>query len=435
MLKDDVLRTIREFNMIQKGDRVTVALSGGADSVCLLLVLDELKETLGFTLYACHINHMIRGEESDRDENFCKSLCERLGIPIKVYKEDVPKAFETSGKSLELTARDIRYKKLAEAAGDGKIATAHTLSDSAETVVLNLARGTGLKGLCGIPVIRGNIIRPVIGVTREQVEQYLEVRNQSFVTDSTNLEDNYTRNRIRHSIMPQIFDINKGFYRNFSNMQKILYKENSFLEKQCEIEYNRGYEKGALKIDKNTPEVIRNRMIAKFLSEHKLSVSYDRINDIAAVCQGSGRINISGNTFITARRGVIFVENKTSEQPEVPLKPGGNSIFENSTVVAKIVENPTVTDNFMIDLNKVSGRIILRGRRYGDRIKFPGRGFTSTVKKLLNEKVPPQKRGTVHFLADDEGLIYMEGFGTAERTAPDSTTTKVLTIRIEENSN
>ncbi|MDE5649348.1 MAG: tRNA lysidine(34) synthetase TilS, partial [Oscillospiraceae bacterium] len=232
---DKIINTIEIYSMIKKGDRITAALSGGADSVCLLLVLKELSESYNITVDAIHINHCIRGEESDRDEEFCRSLCTKLHIPITVIRTDVPSAAAGSKKSLEETARDIRYETFKKHAGkNGKIATAHTLSDNAETVILNLARGTGLKGLCGIPPVRDNIIRPLIEITRQQVEDCLKEQNQGFVTDSTNLSNDYTRNRIRHNIIPELLKINGGFYKTFSAGQKILKEENNFISNYAE---------------------------------------------------------------------------------------------------------------------------------------------------------------------------------------------------------
>ena len=218
MFLDIVINTIDEYGMIKKDDCITAALSGGADSVCLLIILKELSDKYSFTLDALHINHCIRGKESDRDEEFCRNLCKKYDIPLTVIRTDVPAAAAESKKSLEETARDIRYKAFEKHAGDkGKIATAHTVSDNAETVILNMARGTGLKGLCGIPPVRDNIIRPLIDVTRQQIEDYLKSMNQGFVTDSTNLSDDYTRNRIRHKIIPELLKINEGFYKTFSS--------------------------------------------------------------------------------------------------------------------------------------------------------------------------------------------------------------------------
>ncbi len=419
--------------MIYFEDSITAALSGGADSVCLLLVLNELSAEMGFSLKACHVNHMIRGDESDRDEMFCRKLCERLDIPITVYKCDIPAYAKKSGLSLELAARDIRYRKLYECAGNGKIATAHTLSDNAETVIHNLIRGTGLKGLCGIPPVRDNIIRPLIGITREQVEQFLEIRDQDYVTDSTNLSDDYTRNRIRHKIIPEILNINKGFYKCFENEQEILYRENRLIEQLSEKAYREGYNDGALFLTEDIPIALRKRAVGKFLSANKLPVSSFNINEAEKLLWKDGRFNISKDIYVTGRRGRIFIEKISCEKVilQKPLYIGKNSIFEDIVLNVRKVNAKDINsfDNSrMIDLEKIKGTAFIRSRKNGDKIKLWGREHSSSVKKLLNEKIPPQKRQHIHFICDDEGLIFMEGMGTAKRCICDKNTKICLVI-------
>ncbi len=439
-MTETVINTIKEYNMIKKGDRVTAALSGGADSICLLHILNKLKEELEISLDAVHINHCIRGEESDRDEEFCRSFCERLGIPLKIYRVDIPRVAENSGRSLEETARDKRYEKLLEWAGkDGRIATAHTLSDNAETVILNLIRGTGLKGLCGIPPVRGSIIRPLIGVTRLQVEQYLKDCGQDYVTDSTNLSDDYTRNKIRHNIIPVMLDINNGFYKSFFNSNKALISENKFIESQAEECYKSCCINNTLKNISKYNHFIQKRVILKYLKENGLPVSYEKISRTAEIADKKGKINISGNAFIISENGNIYIEKKSdvvdNGDKAIPLKIGNNSIFKN------IIFNAELTDSFddkknLIDTDKVSGKIILHSRRYGDRIKLIGRNFTSSVKKLINENIPREKRSVLHFLSDDEGLIFMEGFGAADRVKVAENSKKILKITIgQKNAN
>ncbi len=429
MLTETVKNTIKEYSMINKGDRVVVALSGGADSVCLLYVLNELKAELEITLEAVHINHCIRGNESDEDEAFCISLCKGLEIPLNTYRVDIPKLAQTSGKSLEETARDIRYEKFSECAKSGKIATAHTLSDNAETVIFNLIRGTGIKGLCGIPPVRDNIIRPLSAVAREQVEDYLQSINQEFKTDSTNLSDDYTRNKIRHKIIPVMKEINSGFFRSFANGQNAVREENAFIEKLTQKTYNKHLDNNTLVNLQELPAVIRKRVISRFLSDNNLPVSYDKINEVNKLCDNNGKLNISKNCFIIGKNDRIWLEKVADSiaNIEVPLKIGVNRIFENKSLTALKNRN----GKYLIDMDKVSGNIILRNRRFGDKIKLSGRGFTSSVKKLLNENIPTENRPFVHFLSDDKGLIFMEDFGVADRVKADEKSQNILSVCIE----
>ena len=210
---EKVKEAIEDYNMLPRAGHVCVAVSGGADSVSLLFVLLGL----GYEVRAVHVNHGLRGFESDMDEEFCRRICREAEVPLTVRQIDVAPYAKACGMSIEEAARKMRYDVLlGECRLDGggfmPLATAHTLSDSAETTLINFTRGTGLRGFCGVPPKRDGIIRPLIYVTRSEVEAYLSAIHQDYVTDSTNLCDEYTRNKIRHQIMPVLREINKGFY-------------------------------------------------------------------------------------------------------------------------------------------------------------------------------------------------------------------------------
>lgn len=222
--------TIEEFSMLAQGDTVAAAVSGGADSVALLDFLCAQLD-LGLTVRACHLNHCLRGEESDRDEQLVRTMCAQYGVALDVRRVDVRALAHTRGLSLETAAREARYAFFEEVARTHgcKIATAHTLSDAAETVVLNLARGTGIAGLCGIPPVRGDIVRPLIGCTRAQTEAYCAAHGLCYVTDSTNLTDSCTRNHIRHNILPQLFRVNPGALEAVGRMTAALRRDADYL--------------------------------------------------------------------------------------------------------------------------------------------------------------------------------------------------------------
>lgn len=427
-MTEKIISTIETYGMLKGGERVTAALSGGADSVCLLLVLNDLKERYSLKLDAVHVNHCIRGEEADRDEQFCRKLCERLGVELTVKKIDVPAIAAEKKQSLEEAARNVRYAVFAEHSEEGLTATAHTASDNAETVLLNLARGTGLKGMCGIPPVRDSIIRPLIDVTRQDVENYLKETGQDFVTDSTNLDNDYTRNRIRHNIIPEILRINSGFYKTFCAELKIFSEENIFIENSVKTAYNICIDNGALCGLEKYDTVIRKRCISIFLRENSLPVSAEKINAVNDILDSGGKINISDGVFAVCRKHILTIlrmPEKTEIQP-VKLCCGENSIFPHKTVFAEIKDG----SGGIIDTDKVCGDIVLRSRRNGDRIQLAGRSFTSSVKKLLNEKIRPDIRPYIHFLADDTGVIFIENIGVADRVKPDGNTRKSLYITV-----
>ncbi|MBQ9993460.1 MAG: tRNA lysidine(34) synthetase TilS, partial [Clostridia bacterium] len=212
-MRDKVLSAIARYSMLEPGDKVAVGLSGGADSTALLHVLAAMREEKGIDLLAIHINHGIRGEEAMRDMTFAQELCEALCVPLTCVMHDIPAEAKRRGIGLEECGRQCRYEQFALLSGERgcKIATAHTLSDSAETMIFNMTRGCGIGGMRGIPAVRGNIIRPLILCSREDIEAYCERNRLPFVTDSTNADTTYSRNRIRHDVIPSLRRINGSF--------------------------------------------------------------------------------------------------------------------------------------------------------------------------------------------------------------------------------
>lgn len=311
---DNIRKAIVDYSMLSTGDEVVVALSGGADSVSLLHSLWKLREELGITLYVCHVNHGLRGEESDSDMRFCQELCTRLGVELFLLETDVRTA-QQKHESIEETARKVRYDFFARVSEGRKLATAHNANDSAETVLLNMLRGTGLKGLCGIPPVRENIIRPLIYCTRDEVERYCDDNALDFVTDKTNLCDDYTRNKVRHNILPELLKINGSFLETSARMQKNLREDSDFLEAMAaealaEAATEGGYLAEMLAAQ---PKPIRSRAIRRILMDGGIEPSSLRISMAEEIIlKGSGKINPCRNRFVTVKKGRVFVE--TQEQ-------------------------------------------------------------------------------------------------------------------------
>ncbi|MCD8036180.1 MAG: tRNA lysidine(34) synthetase TilS, partial [Clostridiales bacterium] len=226
--------TIKKYNMLQRGDSIVAGLSGGADSCALVHVLAGIREKFGIDVAAVHINHGIRGSEADADEKFAKAFCEGLGVKFIVYHCDVPAEAVRRGLGEEETGRLIRYEKFRETAemlGANKIAVAHNLNDRTETFLMNLCRGAGMKGLSGIPAVSGNIIRPLIECSRESIEKYCAENSIDFRTDSTNLQNEYTRNKIRNVLIPWLKEnINPAADMNIASAAELLREDEAFLE-------------------------------------------------------------------------------------------------------------------------------------------------------------------------------------------------------------
>ena len=227
MMKNIIKKTeqfIRKYDMIRKSDVVAAGVSGGADSVCLLFVLCALREKLGFQIVVCHVNHCIRGKAAAADEEFVARLCRELDVPCRIFRENVELIARNRKQSTEEAGRTVRmdaFETMCLEDGGTKIATAHHREDNAETVLMNLARGTGLKGLCGIRPVNGKWIRPLLVLGKKEIEEYLRSREISWCEDATNSEDDYTRNRIRHNIMPLLTEqVNAGAARHMDELSR-----------------------------------------------------------------------------------------------------------------------------------------------------------------------------------------------------------------------
>ena len=437
-----IIDFVKKYNMINNGEYVVCGLSGGADSVCLLLSMQELSRIIGFSVEALHVNHSIRGDESDRDENFCRELCNKLNIKFNAVRCDVPKYARENSLSDEEAARILRYNIFAEYSKGKKLATAHNANDNLETAVLNLARGTALKGISGIPPVRDNIIRPLLTVTRQEIEDFLKEKNQGYVTDSTNLSDDYTRNKIRHLIVPMLADINKSVIETSIKTFDSLRSENEFIENQVNNALDNCRQGDKLIGLAEYDEIIRKRCIARMISEKSLPYSHERLNATDSIVLNGGKLNLSGDIFFISDGKTCEIKKISKNTPELIEKDliiGENSIFFNKKIICEIVECDNLKKIlsvhkkltfYLTDYDKIIGRTVVRNRRFGDRIQLKGRNFTSSVKKLINEKMPPSERDSLCFIADEQGLIFAENIGIAQRVAPEGNTKRLLKITV-----
>ena len=224
-----VKNTIRRYNLPLTGRTVAVGVSGGADSMALLHVLLELKDEYKLNVIACHVNHGIRGETADRDEMFVIKECEKLGVEVHVLSADVPGGAEREHLGFEEYGRRLRYEFFNSVADDVIIATAHTLSDRCETLIFNITRGTSVKGLCSIPAVRDNIVRPLIDCTRDEIEKYCADNSIEYITDETNFEDIYSRNLIRLNVIPELKKLNPSLEKSFFRLICNAEEENDFI--------------------------------------------------------------------------------------------------------------------------------------------------------------------------------------------------------------
>lgn len=425
-------KTVREHSMLSAGDHVIAGLSGGADSVCLLRALYELSEELKISLSAVHVNHCLRGDESDRDEDFCRRLCGSLGIELSVYRVDVMGECSRSGSSVETAARQLRYEcfeKEQEKYPLSKIATAHNKCDSSETVIFNITRGTGIKGICGIPYVRGSIIRPLLDCERSEIEAFLDSVSGDYVTDSSNLADEYSRNKIRHRVIPQLISINSGFYEAVSRLSLSAREDEEYFNA---ILMNIPAENIA-----DQPAALRKRYIAGILSENNIECSFERLCELDSILsmRKNSRVDLSGDIFAVFKNGIMTVEKQvkhTCPNVSVPVDLSRDSeiIFPEFDKIVKIkrINNDNFRDSANIHKNltnnfvnyvKIQDGAVVRNKHDGDSIVLKGRSFHTKLKKLYNMmKVPPEDRLTALVMEDSEGIFWSEYGGAGERVSP-----------------
>lgn len=440
---EKILTFAEKFNMFPAGAYVVCGLSGGADSTCLTLCLWELRDKLGIQVEAIHVNHHIRGAESDRDEQFCREFCRRLGIKITVEDLNVPRYAEENSLSIEEAARELRYEAFKKNSCGKIIATAHNANDNLETAVLNLVRGSGIRGIAGIPPVRDNIVRPLLTSTRMEIEEYLREKGCSYVTDSTNFSNDCTRNKIRHLVMPVLAEINPSAAETFISSADTLREENSYIEAETKKVLEQCRNGRELSNLRQYPPLIRKRCIARLLADNSVPYTHDSLERFDRLVSEEGKINVRKNTYLISRENKLRLEQITAQNEqdytEADLIAGINKIFSDKEVLTELILKkniniPEIVNTklaiYYLDYDKIIGRVILRSRRFGDKIKLYGNNFTSSVKKLINEKIPVSQRKELHFIEDEMGTVLVEGIGIASRAAPDDNTKNYLKITI-----
>ena len=433
MIEEKVLKAIDDYSLLGDYDEITVALSGGADSVCLLYALNELKERLGVSISAAHFNHNIRGEEALRDERFVAELCKRLGVKLYCESGDVPLFARENKMSTELAAREMRYEFL-ERVSPGLIATAHTKSDNLETVIFNLTRGSALKGLCGIPVRRQRFIRPLIYCNRAEIEEYCKEKNLSFMLDSTNLCDDYSRNNIRHNVIKTLKEINPSVEESVMKTVKSLAEDSDFIEGIAKGEFEKRNLKECLLLsdfDKLHPAVAKRVILCFFNNSFSYNPDNFHINEIYRICIKGGKISLPDNFSAISTGDKLFFENNLSEKKKkvynVKIIETGNYLFDNN----KKIHNLLLKNTF--DCDRIVGKLVVRTRIAGDEIKLKNKNCTKTLKKLYNEyKIPLCERESLPVISDEIGVVWICGIGVADRCAVDENSKRIFKVETQQ---
>ena len=466
---DRIDQYIEQNRMLDDCDNVVVGLSGGADSVCLLIVIKEYisRHNMNITINAVHVNHGIR-QEAGEDEEFSRALCERRKIQFTAVHIDAVKAARELGMSVEEAGRYERYRIFNEICTDSKsrIAVAHHMNDQAETVIMNMSRGASLKGLGGIRAVRDNVIRPLLCITRHEVEQLIQEFGESYVTDATNLSNDYTRNCIRNVLIPYIENnVNSNAVKNFANAADELQKNFDFIEEEADKAYEkyvsennkdciriRNLENGFAKLH----EVLRKRVIYRIHVNGVDALTFNSVGSRVDICYG-----------LQAERGYneIILQHRTDNE-HIPLcegfsfdnlKPGETITLdrklymyatgktENVTITLTLYSNYEKNRNYVnscyaksFDYDKIQGKLCLRHRLEGDRIIINESGKSRKLKKeFIDRKVPENMRNNVLLLCDDESVLWALGIRRAENALIDDSTKNVLEviINISDNQN
>ena len=428
---------LADRTLISEGDRVLVAFSGGADSVALLMLLHKVKEKLGIEVCAAHLNHGIRGSEADRDEEFCRELCRKNGIIFTAGHVDVPSECKKTGEGLEECARRLRYAFLEETASElscNKIATAHHADDNIETVLLHMIRGCGLNGLSGIPQKRGNIVRPLLSFRKKELTDALSDLCQDFVYDSTNSEDDASRNLLRHTVLPQIYRLNSGADAVFMRMCRSVSEDNAYLEAEAE--------KIPLDADRKTltllPQPILSRYIKRKYRDSCGGAMLDNgaINTVSeAIRNGAGtvRYTVAGN--VTARissHGLEFIKVSKNEGFSffTELSEGENIMSQNGNKILITCDKKVADDwqniyklstRVSVNSDKIykDGRVILTARAISEGESYRYGGQNKNVRRqLINKKIPSETRRKLPCICLENEAIWVPCLSVADELRP-----------------
>lgn len=448
-----VLEFIKENNMVVPGDRIVTGLSGGADSVCLLVILKELEKEFDTKLFAVHVHHGLRGLEADRDSRYAQELSERMGVPFLCVHANVAEYARLHKVSEEEAGRHLRYQILEEqrnAWGAEKIAVAHHADDQVETVLYNLFRGSGLLGLSGIRPVRDRIIRPLLGVTKMEILAYLKEKEISYCEDSTNSGTDYIRNRLRHEIIPAVRErINEGASAHILQASKTAAAADAYFEKAAGriLEENAVFDrdrKGRVSGVGIPAAVLENEesIVRQYVIRQMIGNVFRSLKDISAVHveeaekllskqvgrrislpQGGYVLKTYGELWIKAEEKELFVENGGGEGKKMPVM----TVFP----YKKGQEIPKNRYTKWFDYDKINSTLSVRYRETGDYMTLAGGGQKTVKAFMIDEKIPKEERGKILLVADGSHILWIIGYRISEYYKITDDTHTVLQIQMD----
>ena len=443
-MENKVLKTITSHDLLRPGEVVLCAVSGGADSVALLLCLYELRDTLGIRLRAAHFNHHIRGEEADRDEEFVRDLCKKIDVECVTGGGDVPAYAKEQGYTLEQAARILRYEFL-EAQGADKIAVAHHMDDQAESVLMHIIRGSGTHGIAGMRYVRGKIIRPLLGIRRREIEKYLAEKNVFFCTDTTNLIEDGTRNKLRLSIIPEITErINPGFTESLCHMADIVRTDDDYLCAIAARELDECRKNGGFLRERIAAldEPIRRRALRLAMNEAGAFADIEQ-KHVEAVeklltARTGARLDLPHIVAYNSYDIIRFSNDKNcatiqSEDICIPFSVGEHHFGTLTISVSEAGRGAFKTDahTSCVDASKIPADAVFRTRKAGDRIHPVGAGGSKKLKDFFIDKKVERDRRDVPLLCSGNEVLCVIGMCVSEKAAVDGGTEKIIKISVE----
>ena len=401
MLAEKVKKFIDSNELLSENESVLVGFSGGADSVCLLHIL----KSLSYPVSAAHLNHGLRGKEAERDENFAQAFCFKYGIPFFAAHKNISAIANATGVSEETAGRNERYKFFDEVASKNqvdKIATAHNKNDNAETLLMHLLRGTSTDGLSGIPQKRGNIIRPLLSCTREEIEEYCNKHNLSYVTDSTNLKNIYMRNKIRLDLIPQLETYNPNIISTLTNLCELSSVDKDYFTTQTDKILSGNTTADICKL-KYLHDALLYRTISKLCNNAGLSPEYKHIKIIADAIKAdlSGkRFDIPGG-FVELSCGKLSANRQEVNKFNFKISPDTDIIIGKYHIKAS---DSVLSDTYFVI--PITSEVIVRSRLDGDKIKV--HGMTKKISDIfIDRKIPSSLRNNIPILTIDDEIYYI----------------------------
>lgn len=472
---DKVYRYIKDNKMLQQNDSVIIGVSGGADSVCLYKMLYELREKLGIKIYVIHIHHGIRGEEADRDEEFVCKMCERDEVSYKVCRYNVPEYAHINGLSEEEAGRILRYEAFnqeADRLGENTvIAVAHNRNDVAETFVHNLCRGSGLKGLTGMECVNGRIIRPVMCLDRSEIEEYLDNRGYEFITDSTNMVSEYTRNKIRNIVLPYLTEnINNNSVGHILNAAEELKQAETYMAEITDKMYEKvvTVHNNCIYMDKKVyhdiDDYIKQRIVRKavgYAAGRLKDITRTHVEDVMALfdrqCGKYVVLPYNIKAYSDYESVVLSTDNSQNkgsacELIETDIKGEGTYKYGNFVFEIQIIEvenNKNFIKNLenylkneeklytkLFDYDKINSAVQIRSRKQGDYLVINHMGNKKKLKNYFSdEKIPGKERDNIPLLADGSHIIWVVGHRISEAYKVGQNTKRVMKVTGKDKAN